>query len=352
MTDIFKNLQSSPVGLAGFMVMSGMRMKDALPQAAAISLQNQQAEQMKSETQQQQYLASALPQLLAEVDPNDPQGSLMRMTQKGVPFEIAQKAVKFAVDSQQDKQRSAMMQNLFGGGAQSGTEGGGVDPATIAKAGALTGDPTLLSLATFMQGQGNRNQDMARDSAKTQEGYYADLDKRYSDSIKDLSPVIDDYNIALDLAKEGNAASDYQLIKLGVQAFDKRNSAVTDDEFKNMQQTGNINTRLQQILGKYAQGDTLTSQQRREIISGIQQRAKQNRSKIDKINSAFSKKAGVLGVDFENIRAGYDPGDLRSLDEINAPGDATEVSMEDIRHTAKLHNMTVEEVMKQLGIQQ
>lgn len=355
-------LQTDPVVMAAYLTMGGTSMKDALIQASDATLKNQQAQAYQAEIQQKQYMQAAMPQLLQQIDPADPQGSLERLVQQGVPPDDAMKAVKFAVDASQDQQTQQMWNQMFPGSASTGApspdapaggsgapQGGGIsglDPTKFAMMGARTGNPAMVAFGQFLQGQGNRGQDIARDTAKTNEGYYADLDNRYAKRIETLSGVIDDYNVSLDLSKNATGASDYQLIKLGVQAFDKRVSAVTDHEFQNMQQNGSMNENMKQIIGKYTVGEKLTQKQRNDIIDGIRDRAEQNRSKINRINEAFSKKAADMGIDFENIRSGYDPGELRPMED--AGGVDVQASLSNARKAIQANPNAREAIIKRL----
>lgn len=85
-----RNPLYDPMALAGLAVMRGAPLGDALSQAAVTSHNLQQAQMQQQQQQQAQMLAQRLPQILSEVDKNDPYAVFNTLVQNGIaPNEAA-----------------------------------------------------------------------------------------------------------------------------------------------------------------------------------------------------------------------------------------------------------------------
>lgn len=278
------------------------------------------------EQQRQEQIRQSLPAILSQVEGKSPEETFAILA----PALGPKIALQWAQQKRIQEQEQFMQQFLTGGMAGISGQGGAPagNPMTLMMAGALTGNSDLMQLGGAMQSANQFNEQMnfRRDQENTDRGNetqkrFGDLDDRYSKRIEDYSGIIGDYNASIDLAKQDDAAADYQLIKMGVQAYDKKASAVTDSEFAQQLNAGSFVTTVKRLVGQYEEGDKLTPDQRKSLIGAIKIKAEQNRKRIDKINSAFEKKAKAAGVDFSSIKEGYDPGQLRDLSELDAPAE-------------------------------
>lgn len=136
---------------------------------------------------------------------------------------------------------------------------------------------------------------------------FKELDSTYLKTAQPYIDNINDYASALDLAKQQTGAADYQLIKMGVQSYDKRASAVTDDEFRNMAQAGAFGDIVQGQINRVISGAPLAPNLRQELLNSLKIKADQSDSVLSQLDNAFEKKAKGYGVDFNLIKEGYAP---------------------------------------------
>ena len=107
---------SSPMGLASLGMAQGMSPGDAILQG-----QKQvafQQDQMRKQQQRERMaqVEQALPQLIAQVDPANPTGSLGKLIQGGIPLDGAQKVIAIAQKQAQQEslnQERSSMQGLI-----------------------------------------------------------------------------------------------------------------------------------------------------------------------------------------------------------------------------------------------
>jgi hypothetical protein len=177
----------------------------------------------------------------------------------------------------------------------------------------------MMRSVPAMEGFGSGIQDVAKmklDQANKQRDFSAQEKQRnltaqntlaesYGKQVEPNLGAIQDYQSANQLAAQNTGAADYQLIKMGVQAFDKRASAVTDEEFMQMAKTGAFGEQVKGMIGRYESGQRLTGSQRSDVLSTLQIRAKQADESIKKTDAGFQKRAKAFGVDFEPIKEGF-----------------------------------------------
>lgn len=159
----FSDALMNPLTLAGLAVAEGANLSDALTQGAATSMKIKEQKRIESERQRQQQLAQQLPSLLSNLDVNNANQALAKLTAAGVPFNQAANYINQAQDNARATQSRQQMQEIL-----SSIDDG--DQSSNAKrllmAGVASGNPQLIQAARFQQDMINRQEDVARNKQK------------------------------------------------------------------------------------------------------------------------------------------------------------------------------------------
>jgi len=107
---------SSPMGLASLGMAQGMSPGDAILQGQKQVAFQQQQQRAQQQRERMAQVEQALPQLIAQVDPADPTGSLGKLIQGGIPLDVAQQVIGIAQKQAQQEslnQERSSMQGLI-----------------------------------------------------------------------------------------------------------------------------------------------------------------------------------------------------------------------------------------------
>jgi len=142
------SILSNPQFLAGLNMMQGQSVGDALSSGI------QTAELQRSAAQRQQ-VQQALPQLIQQVDPNNPTGSLGKLIQGGIPTDMATQIIGIAQKQAQQESLNRQREAIFGTGTQAQMPADeifeqGVNGTSPVKSGiAAMSDEQLINAATI-----------------------------------------------------------------------------------------------------------------------------------------------------------------------------------------------------------
>jgi len=341
--------------LAGLAVMQGAPVSDAISTAmqqdALATRQQYQNEEMQYKRAGQQALRN--PQALIEATKDmPPDQAYLYLISNNIPEDVAKQIASLS----QSAKEQQMLMNMAGMGGGDASPSG--SPATVGAAASQdaapsgnpmapyilknSGNPIMAGMGEAMLEQKKQGREDKKDASKN----YFDVKNQYDKIAEPYITALTDFEQAKDLAKQGTGFSDYQLIKMGVQAFDKRASAVTDDEFSTMSQTGALADKTGGIVGKFVSGDKLTNNQRAELVKSIMIRRNEMGKELNRVNEEFGNTAKKFGVESDFV---YKP-------KANSAAIAThpnlgEITEDDIQTTMTKHGMTREQVIMKLGIQ-
>lgn len=129
-----------------------------------------------------------------------------------------------------------------------------------------------------------------------------DVFKAYRGDIEPVNTFITTINTAKELAKQDSGAADFQLAKMAIQAYDRRASAVTDNEMTGIMNTGGMQGRFGNAFEGYVMGTKFTPTQRKSIVKTLDPMEKQLLKQRETIDKGYTKLTRPYGIDFNTIK--------------------------------------------------
>lgn len=135
----------------------------------------------------------------------------------------------------------------------------------------------------------------------------------YRKDVEPLNSIIGTINNAREVAAQDTGAASFQLAKLAIQAYDKRASAVTDQEMQEIIKSGGLKSRFGNAFDLYVEGKKFSDEQKKEILKTLNPLARGALKQKAALDQGYTKLTEPYGIDFKTIQGAY------NLDEVAEP---------------------------------
>lgn len=318
---IFDNGQA--MQLAGLSVLGGQDVGTAISQGLAQSAAIDRANMVNQQFQQQQQDEARLKASIAQADLNfnDPQGSIARLVQSGATPEQAINIFNVLANTQKERrleQQQGLMQNLLLGGVGSGQSSAsmsGGDGAqqqsgqsvqqpdrsdALMRLGVASGNPALVAYGKQLYDQNKDAMVQKADKEDKDRNLEYKIGTDFNDSSKDFIKARDGFINLRTAANNPSAVSDMQMIYAFMKTQDP-GSTVREGEFASAQNTSGVPEKIRAMYNKALTGNFLTPTQRIEFFKLGQQNYDNQLKQQNKNVEEYRRKAEKFGLNPDNV---------------------------------------------------
>jgi len=271
-----------------------------------VAMAQAQAQQSQTRLQQQEYdTQEQLRNLRGDLDSMPLEKAIDTLMRIDPKYALEYARVRQESDDMKRKQtqeesRQKMLSGIFGGESQA--QEAPADPSKIAAYGAMTGDPSMIQYAGFLQGQDkvdqaqkNRNEDKKTNADSRIFDQETKLRDKFINESGEFVKVRDAYSRIGGAAKDSSAAGDLALIFNYMKILDP-GSTVREGEFANAQNAGGVGDRIMATYNNILNGERLTEKQRKDFLSqskNLYGSMEKNQGKLEKRYQGLSQQYGL-----------------------------------------------------------